>query len=77
MLLWAPWMALMVESLSASARDVRDVGSIPGSETSPGEGNENSFQYSCLENSKDRNLAGYSRWSHKELDTTEQLTIRK
>ena len=31
----------------------RDLGSIPGSGRSPGEGNGNSLQYSCLENSVD------------------------
>ena len=31
-----------------------DAGSIPGSGRSPGEGNGNPFQYSCLENSMDR-----------------------
>ena len=31
-----------------------DLGLIPGSETSPGEGNGNPLQYSCLENSTDR-----------------------
>ena len=31
-----------------------DLGSIPGSGRSPGEGNGNSLQYSCLENSMDR-----------------------
>jgi len=31
-----------------------DVGSIPGSERSPGGGNGNSLQYSCLENPIDR-----------------------
>ena len=31
-----------------------DPGSIPGSGRSPGEGNGNSLQYSCLENLKDR-----------------------
>ena len=30
-----------------------DVGSIPGSERSPGEGNGNPLQYSCLGNSTD------------------------
>ena len=43
-----------------------------GQEDSPGEGNGNPFQYSCLENSMDkRSLVGYSLWSHKELDMTE------
>ena len=31
-----------------------EVGLIPGSGRSPGEGNGNSFQYSCLENPMDR-----------------------
>ena len=31
-----------------------DVGSIPGSGRSPGEGNGNPLQYSCLENPMDR-----------------------
>ena len=33
-----------------SACNVGDLGSIPGSGRSPGEGNGNPFQYSCLEN---------------------------
>ena len=43
----------VVKNLPASAGDTRDVGSIPGSERSPGGGN-NPLQYSCLENSMDR-----------------------
>ena len=37
-----------------SACNVGDLGSIPGSGSSPGEGNRNPLQYSCLENSMDR-----------------------
>ena len=37
-----------------SACNARDLGSNPGSERFPGEGNDNLFQYSCLENSMDR-----------------------
>ena len=44
----------VVKSPPVSAGDVRDVGSIPGSEGSPGEGNGNPLQYSCLENPTDR-----------------------
>ena len=33
--------------------DVRDVGSIPGLEISPGAEHSNPLQYSCLENSMD------------------------
>ena len=38
----------------ASAYSVGALGSIPGSGRSPGEGNGNPLQYSCLENSMDR-----------------------
>ena len=37
-----------------SAYNAGDPGSIPESERSPGEGNGNPLQYSCLENSTDR-----------------------
>ena len=37
-----------------SAYNVGDLGSIPGSGRSPGEGNDNPLQYSCLENPMDR-----------------------
>ena len=37
-----------------SACNARDLGSIPGSGRSPGEGNSNPLQYSYLENSMDR-----------------------
>ena len=37
----------------ASACNVEDLGSIPGSGRSPGEGNGNPLQYSCLENLMD------------------------
>ena len=38
----------------ASVHNMEDLGSIPGLGRSPGEGNGNPLQYSCLENSKDR-----------------------
>ena len=37
-----------------SACNAGDLGLIPGSGRSPGEGNSNPFQYSCLENLMDR-----------------------
>ena len=37
----------------APAHNARDLGSIPGSESSPGEGNGNPLQYPCLENPMD------------------------
>ena len=36
------------------ACDAGDTGSVPGLGRSPGEGNGNTLQYSCLENSMDR-----------------------
>ena len=39
--------------VKASACNAGDLGSIPGSGTSPGEGNGNPLQYSCLENPMD------------------------
>ena len=38
----------------ASACNAGDLGSIPGLGRSPGEGNSNPLQYSCLENPMDR-----------------------
>ena len=50
-------MSLMGFPCSSVAKNppanARDVGSIPGSGRSPGEGNSNPLQYSCLGNSMD------------------------
>ena len=40
----------VVKNILANAGDERDGGLIPGSGRSPGEGNGNQLQYSCLEN---------------------------
>ena len=47
-------VALVVKNLPASAGDIRDADSIPGSSRSPGGGHDNPLQYSCLENPMDR-----------------------
>ena len=51
----ASLMAQRVKNPSAmqNAEDMEDIGSIPGSERSPGEGNDNPLQYSFLENPMD------------------------
>ena len=49
--------------------------SIPGLGRSPGEGNGNPLQYSCLENSIDRGAWQASQWGCRESDTTEQLSL--
>ena len=41
-------------NLPDNAKDKGDMGSVPGSGRSPGEGNGNPFQYYCLENPMDR-----------------------
>ena len=49
-----------------------DTGLIPGLGRSPGEGNGNPVQYSCLENPMGREAWWATvHWGHKESDTTE------
>ena len=48
-----PWCLSSKES-TCNAGASGDLGSIPGSGRSPGEGNGNPLQYSCLENPTDR-----------------------
>ena len=47
-------VALEVKNPPANAGDLRDAGSIPRLGRSPGGGNSNPLQYSCLENPMDR-----------------------
>ena len=61
--IWAAQVALTVKNPPANSGDRRDAGSIPGWGRSPGGGNGNPLQYSCLENPMDRG----AWWS----DTTE------
>jgi len=60
-----------------SACNAGDLGSIPGSGRSPGEGNGYPLQYSCLETPMDGGdwQATYNPWGPKESDTTKQLHI--
>ena len=51
-------LLLVVKNLPANAGDVTDAGSILGSERSPGGGNGNALQYSCLENPMGRGAWG-------------------
>ena len=59
-----------------SACNAGDVGSVPGLGRSPGEGNGNPLQYSCLKNFMDRGAwLAIVHGVEKELDTTEQLAF--
>ena len=51
-------------SFKEPACNVGDIGSVPGSEGSPGEGNGKPLQYSSH---RHRSLAGYSPWGHKRV----------
>ena len=63
---WVFQVALVVKNLSANEGDVKEAGSIPELGRSPGEGNGNPLQHSCLENPMDRGTGGlHSMGSHR------------
>ena len=73
---WASLVVLVAKNLPANAGDTKDVGLIPGSGRSPGEGNGNPIQCSCLETPLDRGArratvhrVAQSRTSLKQLST--------
>ena len=62
----------MIKNPPAKAGDTRYMGLIPGSGRSPGEGDGNPLQFSCLENSMDiEEPVGYRPWGCKESCMTE------
>ena len=62
----------MVRNPPANPRDTGDSGSIPGLGGFPGGGNGNPVQYSCLENSMEREAwQATVHGGQKESDTTE------
>ena len=61
-----------VSESKESACNAGDLGLISELGRSPGEGNGNPLQYSCLENPNgQRSLSGYSPWGNEESDTTD------
>ena len=66
-----PWWLSGKESACSAG----DLGLIPGLGRSPGEGNGNPLQYSCLENSMDREPVGLQSMGPKASDMTEKLTL--
>ena len=65
----------MVKNPPANAGDKRDTGSIPGSGRSPGVGNGNPLQYSCLENPMTEEPGRVQSKGCKELKATEHAHI--
>ena len=61
----------MSKNLPANARDSRDAGWILELGRSPGEGNGNPLQCSCLENPGDRGAWWAAVWGRTESDMTE------
>ena len=56
-LVWDSQVVLVVKTcLPANARDIRNLGLIPGSGRSPGGGHGNPVKYSCLENPMEREV---------------------
>ena len=62
----------VLKNLAANVGDTRDMVSVPGLGSSPGEGNGSLLHYFCLENSMDRG----AWWGFRKLDTTERLSKR-
>ena len=66
----------VVKNPPANAEDARDVGLIPGLGRSPGEGNGNPLQYSCLGIPMDRGAWWATVHGVTLLDTTKQLSTQ-
>ena len=66
-------LASMVKNLPFNAGDTRDVSLLPESGRSPGVGNGNPLQYSCLENPMDRGAWRATVHRVTESDTTEHI----
>ena len=62
---------LLVKNLLASVGDAEDAGSVRGSRRSSGIGSGNLLQYSCLENSMDREALWATVQGVAESDMTE------
>ena len=64
----------MAQTIKNPPANAVDLGSIPGSGRSPGEGKGCPLVFLPGKPNGQRGLVGYSPWDHKELDMNEQLT---
>ena len=72
---WSNLAAVETAVCKESTCNSGDLGSVPVLGKSPGGGESNPLQYSCLENSHgQKSLVGYSPWGRKELDMSEWLS---
>ena len=62
----------MVKNLPANAKDIRDVGSVPGLGRSPGREHGNPLQHSCLESPMDR--GAWQATAYRVAKSQTQLT---
>ena len=72
---WASQVGRMIKNPPANAGDIRDSGSIPGSERFPGGGHGNPLRYFCLENPMDRETWWPTVLGHTESDMTGRLSM--
>ena len=68
----ASQVVLVVKNSPVNARDIRDVGLLPGLGRSPERGHGNSFQYSCLQNLIDRG----AQWATVDRVTKSQTQLK-
>ena len=62
-------------AIKESACNAGELSSVPGLGRSPGGGNGNPLQCSCLRIPQKEKPGSYGPWGHEELDTTERLTL--
>ena len=68
--------SLVAQTVKESAWNVGDLDSIPQLGKSPGEGNGNPFQYSCLENSMDREPGGQQSTGLQRVDWVTNTSLQ-
>ena len=68
-------MVLEVKNLPVNAGDIRDADSIPGSGRSPGGGNGNPLQYSCLKMPWTEEPGGLQSMGLPRVDSTKHTHL--